>query len=210
MWVVILKTRAVTHKMYHTTAEMMVKSCFNMKQRTMVKSGLRLCSPRTNAASACKGPLCQYSIPRGDRCPNQDARIFRGLSYVKIRVFTLGEPTRAPNSRIYDVGGLYVKVRKVRGYTNPCSMSPPGWSLPHLLNTVAPGRRIVWACEGSARPHPPGVGAAPRSRFAANDWPNTNGCMATHWNSRIVLDSSLHWTTKPKNVTQAPMTVIFW
>ena len=85
-----------------------------------------LCSPSTNAASACKGPLFQYSMLRGDRYPNQDSRIFRGLSYVKIRVFTLGEPTRAPNSRIYDVGSLYSKVRKVRGYANPCSMDSVG------------------------------------------------------------------------------------
>ena len=38
------------------------------------------------------------------------------------RVFTLGEPTRAPNSRVYEVGGLYSKVSKVRGYANLCSM----------------------------------------------------------------------------------------
>ena len=88
-----------------------------------------LCSPRTNAASACKGPLdlFQHSMPRGDRYPNQDSRIFRGLSYVKICVFTLGEPTRAPNSHIYDVGSLYSKVRKVRGYANPCSMRETGY-----------------------------------------------------------------------------------
>jgi hypothetical protein len=48
-----------------------------------------LCSPRTNAASACKGPLCQYSMSRGDRYPNQDSRIFRELSYVRIHVFMI-------------------------------------------------------------------------------------------------------------------------
>ena len=47
-----------------------------------------LCSPRTNAASACKGPLCQYSMSRGDRYPNQDSRIFE-LSYVRIHVFMI-------------------------------------------------------------------------------------------------------------------------
>ena len=65
-------------------------------------------------------------MPRGDRYPNQDSRSFRGLAYVKIRVFTLGESTWAPNSRIYDVGSLYskvrYKVREVRGYANLCSM----------------------------------------------------------------------------------------
>ena len=47
--------------------------------------------------------------PRGDRHPNQDSRIFRGLTYVLIYVFILGEPTRGPNSRtsIYDVVALY-------------------------------------------------------------------------------------------------------
>ena len=92
-----------------------------------------------------KGPLFQYSMPRGDRYPNQDSRIFFGLSYVKIRVFTLGEPTRAPNSRIYDVGSLYSKVRKLRGYANPCSMAQ-AHRLPPGMGEVPPGQENYDSC----------------------------------------------------------------
>ena len=65
-------------------------------------------------------------MPCGDHYLTQDSRIFRGLSYVKIRIFTLGEPTWAPNSRIYDVGGLYGKVHKLCGYANLCSIFGTG------------------------------------------------------------------------------------
>ena len=64
-----------------------------------------LCSPRTNAASACKGPLYQACI-----CPHRDARRplpyanFGPVSYVQIAYLSFAYPPHIINSRIYDVG----------------------------------------------------------------------------------------------------------
>ena len=163
-----------------------------------------LCNPSTNVASACKGPLCQYSIPRGDRCPNQDSRIFRGLSYVKIRVFTLGEPTRGPNSRIYEAGSLYRKVRKVRGYANPCSMGP-GWHLGPVLGRAAVPLRIYCINRAVSGPvlgaraasialcKPPGFGACTcfgRVRAASNALRKLHGFGACFWGRGLQIQTA--------------------
>ena len=60
-----------------------------------------LCAPRTNAASACKGPPCQYSIPRGGHYPNRDSRIFHTYRFAYL---SFAYPPHIINSRIYDVG----------------------------------------------------------------------------------------------------------